>query len=304
MKSYTHSTGTFIGKGGAEIFFQSWAVPSPNAVLVIAHGVGEHSSRYGNIIEKLDGSNISIYADDHRGHGKSGGKRGHVDSFMDYVYDLKLFIDFISEENSNLPLILLGHSMGGLIAFKYALTYPDDLLGLILSSAGLVTAVEVPAWKITLGKFFSKYAPGLSMSTGLVSSDLSHDQGTVEVYDNDPLVHDKVSSRWYTEFTGTGEECLNRVSELKMPLLVFHGKDDKIVDYKGSVMVYNNASSREKEMHIFESLYHETMNEVKAEREKVLETVKKWLLKTVPAKKAGKKSKPSKSVKSKGKKKR
>ncbi len=286
MKSYAHSTGTYIGKGGIEIFFQSWTVPSPRGILVAAHGVGEHSGRYGNILKALEGTNISVYANDHRGHGKSGGKRGHVNSFMEYVYDLKLFIDFIREEHGNVPLILMGHSMGGAIAFKYALTYPEDMKALILSSPGLIPAVEVPAWKIAMGKFFSKYIPSLSMSTGLDANQLSHDRDVVEAYINDPMVHDKVSARWYTEFVSTGQECLSRAKELKMPLLVFHGKDDSIVDYKGSAMTFNSAGSRDKTLRVFDGLYHETMNEVKNEREKVLDTVKQWILKTLGGRKA------------------
>ena len=293
MKSYTLTTGTFIGKGGVEIFFQSWTVPSPRGILVIAHGVGEHSDRYGHMLDKLDGSGISVYANDHRGHGKSGGPRGHVDSFMEYIYDMKLFIDFIKEENGDLPLILMGHSMGGVIAFKYSLTYPEDMAALILSSAGLIPAVVVPSWKVAMGKFFSKYIPSLAMSTGLNPAELSHDKNEVEAYENDPLVHDKVSSRWYTEYMSVSEECLNRSLELRLPLLVFHGKNDLIVDYKGSVMAYNNASSMDKTLHVFDNLYHETMNEKKEDREKVLDTVKKWILRVLATVKTVKRAAPA-----------
>ncbi|MBN1533679.1 MAG: lysophospholipase [Spirochaetes bacterium] len=283
MKSYAHTTGTFIGKGGVEIFFQSWTVPSPRGILVIAHGVGEHSGRYANIIERLAGAGISVYANDHRGHGRSGGKRGHVDSFMEYVYDLKLLVDFVKEEHAKIPMVLMGHSMGGTIAFKYALTYPEDMKGLVLSSAGLITAVEVPGWKTSMGRFFSKYLPGLSMATGLDASQLSHDRDVVEAYENDPLVHGKVSARWYTEFTSTGEECLRRASELRMPLLVFHGKGDLIVDYRGSLQTHDGASSADKTLYVFENLYHETMNEAQQERQRVLDIVSKWILKAVAA---------------------
>ena len=95
MESYRHDTGSFTGKGGVEIFFQKWLVEKARAVLIIAHGLGEHSGRYGNLLNSLTGKKISVFAIDHRGHGKSDGKRGHIDSFMDFVYDLKLFVDFI-----------------------------------------------------------------------------------------------------------------------------------------------------------------------------------------------------------------
>ena len=298
MNSYTHNTGTFIGKGGTEIFFQNWCVDKPRGVLVIAHGVGEHSGRYNNIINELKGNSISIYALDHRGHGRSGGKRGHIDSLMDYVYDLKLFIDLIKEENNEIPLVLLGHSLGGVIATKYALAYSEDINSLILSSPGFIHLVEVPGWKKSLLKFTSQYAPSLTQPTRLDARYLSHDPDVIEAYENDRLVHNKVSTRFYTEFTKACDECLNRAPELRMPLLVFHGKEDKIVDYRGSEMLFNNASSPNKNIHLFDGLYHETMNEI--ENKKVLQIAARWIVKAISKKKISKHAKinrPKKPIK-------
>ncbi|MBN2078287.1 MAG: lysophospholipase [Spirochaetes bacterium] len=298
MESYTYNSGTFIGKGGTEIFFQNWDTSSPRGILVIAHGVGEHGGRYTNIIRELAKNGISIYAPDHRGHGRSGGPRGHVESFMDYVYDLKLFIDLIKEEKNELPLVLLGHSMGGVIACKYALSYPDDVDALVLSSPAVMPAVEVPAWKTKLGKVFSRYAPSFSMKTGLNPEELSHDLDVVDAYENDRLVHDHVSARWYTEFTKAGEECINRALELRMPLMVFQGREDKIVDYRGSETLFRNASSLKKELHIFEGLYHETMNE--KDNVTVLQLVARWITGAMRIKKSVKganKNAPKKPIK-------
>src|SRR4030042_691159 len=221
MSSYAHNTGTFIGKGGTEIFFQNWCVDNPKGVIVITHGLGEHSGRYDNIINTLKGNRISIYALDHRGHGRSGGKRGRVDSFMDYVYDLKLFIDLIKEENSTVPLILLGHSMGGAIACKYSITYSEDLDGLILSSPAFIFGGTAPKWKKKIGIFLSKYLPGLAMPTGLPTKDLSHDPYVIEAYENDRLVHDLMSTRLNTEFAKNGDEGISRGAEPRIPLLLF-----------------------------------------------------------------------------------
>ena len=298
MKSYTHNTGTFIGKSGTEIFFQNWCVDNPHGILVIVHGVGEHSGRYDNIINELKGKNISIYALDHRGHGRSGGKRGHIDSFMDYVYDVKLFIDLIKEENSKIPLIVLGHSLGGVIATKYALSYSEDLNGLVLSSPGFVHLVKVPGWKKSLSKIVSRYVPGLTQPTKLDARYLSHDADVVEAYENDRLVHDKVTTRFYTEFTQACEECLSRASELRTPLLVFHGTGDRIVDYHGSEKLFNNASSRDKNIHLFDDYYHETMNELG--KKKVLQITARWIVNAISRKKISKRAKtnrPKKPIK-------
>jgi alpha-beta hydrolase superfamily lysophospholipase len=287
MKGYKHGTGTFIGKGGMEIFFQTWMAEKPKGIVVLSHGLGEHSGRYDNLIERMRGGGVSFYALDHRGHGRSGGNRGHVDSFMEYVQDMKVFITQIKDEYPGLPLVLLGHSLGGLIAMKYALTHPGDMKALVLSSAGLVPAVRVPEWKKKMGMFFSRYIPTLAMSNELDAGDLSHDRATVDAYVNDSLVHDRVTSRWYAEFTATEEECLRRASELRMPLLVIHGKADKMVDYRGSEKVYADALAKDKTLHIFAGLYHETMNETPSERSKVLDVVAKWIAAHLGAKTAG-----------------
>lgn len=285
-KEYTHNVGTFIGKGGVEIFFQSWNVPKPKGVVIIVHGLGEHSGRYENLLEKMKGKGVSFFAPDHRGHGRSGGKRGHVMSFMEYVFDLKLLVDFIRDDYEKIPLFLLGHSMGGVIALKYAFTYQEDIDGLIISSAGLVPVLEVPKWKESLGRFFSRRMPGLTMPSGLPAEAISRDNAVVKAYEDDPLVHDKVSSRWFTEFTDSGQECLDRAGELKVPILLFHGTEDGLVHPRGTEQIYEGASSRDKELYLFDGLYHETMNELPEDRERVLNMVSGWILKRIAPRKA------------------
>jgi len=298
MKRYAHSMGVFLADDMVRIFYQSWQAQKPKGVVVISHGLGEHSDRYSNIMNALAGAGISFYALDHRGHGKSGGKRGHVDRYMKYVDDLKKLVDtLVKTENPGLPVILLGHSMGGLIAMRYALEYPEDLKGLILSAPALVPAVAVPGWKKSLGRIFSVIAPGLAMNNELDPADISSDPDVVQAYRDDPLVHDMVSARWYTEYLKSAAECLDRAGELTVPLLVFHGTDDRIVDFAGTVQVHESATSRDKKKQLFEGLYHETMNEVEHERVKVLDAAAKWILshlgkekKTGTAKKPGKKA--------------
>ncbi len=285
MEAHVQESGTIIGKEGVEIFYRKWIAEKPKGLLVIAHGVGEHSDRYNNIVSQLQNSNITIYAIDHRGHGKSGGKRGHTSSFDNYIFDLKQIVDLAKKENENLPIALLGHSMGGVIAFKYNLSHSQDLDGLIISSPGFIPAVDVPSWKKQLGNIFSSIVPTLSMPTGIPSTDISHDSDVVEAYDNDPMVTGKVSARWYTEFTKTSEECLNRAPEIQTPFLIFHGKDDKIASYKGSEIAFEKVSSPNKKIYLFDGLYHETMNETLDERNKVLKIVEKWITTTLNTKK-------------------
>lgn len=281
MSDYKETTGIFAGVNNAQIHYQSWKADNPRGVIVIAHGLGEHSGRYDNLVKIMQDDGVSFYALDHRGHGRSEGKRGHVGSFSEYTEDLKTLFRLVQKENQAVPVILLGHSMGGVIAFQYALKYPQDISGLILSSAGLIPAGELPIWKKLLAGVLSKIVPSLAMSNGLNSSDLSHDQAVVDAYVNDPLVHDRVSSRWFVEFTRAGMESLRRASELSMPLLVIHGADDKIVDFRGSKEVMANASSLDKKFYLFEGLFHETMNEVSPEKEKVVNSIRDWIVKLI-----------------------
>jgi alpha-beta hydrolase superfamily lysophospholipase len=278
MKGYVHVMGVFLADDMVRIFYQGWITAKPRGVVLISHGLGEHSERYGNIMSALSGSGVSFYALDHRGHGKSGGKRGHVDSFMKYIEDMKKLVEtVIKKENKGLPILLLGHSMGGLIAMRYALQYAEDLKGLILSAPALMPAVTVPGWKKILGRLFSLIAPRITMNNELDPADISSDPDVVQAYRDDPLVHDMVSARWYTEYVDTAEYCLSRPSELEMPLLVIHGMLDKMVSPEGSKIVYENSGSTDREIFLFDGLFHETMNEKPEDRKKVLKTISGWI---------------------------
>lgn len=175
----------------------------------------------------------------------------------------------------------MGHSMGGLIACKYALSHSSDIDGLILSAPAFILAVEVPGWKTAMGKFFSRYVPGLTMSNELDPKRLTHDEDVVKAYIKDPFVHNKVTARFYTEFTSAGAECVARAGELAMPLLIFHGEEDKMVSPRGSEIIYAKASTdgKHKVLHIYPGLFHETMNETLKERNRVLDTVVIWIVK-------------------------
>lgn len=277
MENYGHSSATFQSFDGLKLFYQKWLSKDAKGIVVIAHGLGEHSSRYSNLLEELAGNSISFYALDHRGHGRSEGKRGHITSFNDFTTDLDSLVEMARKENPAIPVILLGHSMGGVIAFQYVLQYPQAVDALILSSAGLIPILNVPGWLQSVVKVLSRIAPGLTISNGLDASGLSHDQSVVAQYLDDPLVHDKVSVRWSAEFIAAGQESLRRAGELSLPLLIIHGQEDPIVDYQGSVKVMELASSPDKTLHIFEGLLHETMNETPELRQDVLARVGEWI---------------------------
>lgn len=287
MKKFEHKTGVFLADDNVRIFYQCWLSQQSKGAVVISHGLGEHSDRYSNLMEYLGGSGISFFAIDHRGHGKSGGKRGHTERFMKYVDDIKKFVDeIIRPLTGKLPLILLGHSMGGLIAFRYVLEYPEDFTALVLSAPALIPAVKVPGWKKFLGRIFSVIAPSLAMNNELDPADISSDPDVVQAYRDDPLVHDMVTARWYTEYLNTAEYCLARPAEIEMPLLIVHGMADRMVSPEGSIITFENASSTDKKLFTFDGLFHETMNERQEERKKVIKTIGTWIVDHVQSGKA------------------
>lgn len=278
MGTYTESTGNLNGQGDISLFWHAWTVPQPLGIVVLVHGLGEHGGRYINLINRLQGERVSFYTVDHRGHGRSAGKRGHLNTFMNYIEDLKLLVDMAHQQNPALKLIMLGHSMGGSIAARYALEHPKDIDALILSAAGLILKGDVPVWQDRLARILSRVAPSVSFPNGLCADHLSHDPQLVQAYREDPLVHNKISARWYTEMLDNSQQVLSHASELAMPLLVIHGEGDQIVDITGSEQIFKAARSTDKQYKPFPGLYHETMNERQPEREGVLHVIGGWIV--------------------------
>lgn len=306
MAKFSCSQGKFAGKGNVEIFYQQWAADRPKVNVVIVHGLGEHSGRYSNIIEACDGKGISFFAIDHRGHGRSNGDRGHTNSFMDYIIDLKIFVNMIRKNHPDTPLLMLGHGLGGTIACKYALTYQNDLAGLILSSPGFIPTINVPVLRSKCADLLSALTPSLSISYGIDPAELTHDEASIAGFADDPLVHTTITPRFYTEYLEGASFCLDHARQLRLPLLIVHGGEDRFCDPKGSQLVYDRADAEDKKIAIIPGLFHETMNEELKPRTKVLSILTKWIsshshvksvrhASTAPVKKkaAAKKAKPA-----------
>ncbi|MDA3899466.1 MAG: lysophospholipase [Spirochaetes bacterium] len=276
MSNYNYEDGKINGKEEVELYYQAWLSPREKAILIIVHGLGEHCGRYSNLLDQLSGKGISVYGMDLRGHGKSGGRRGHVESFLDYVHDLKSFIELIKEKHDGVPIYMLGHSMGATIACRYALQYQEDLSGIITTAGAFIPKVEVPSFIQKTGLILSKIVPKLQKKNGIDPSKLSHDAEVVSLYKQDELVHDLVTVRWYTEFNKNVENCLGRGVEIRLPALILHGGSDEIADIKGSKLLFDKIMSTDKEMKVFEDLYHEIMNET-GNKTQVLAVISKWM---------------------------
>lgn len=263
---------------GLNIFYRHYKASPEKARMVISHGLGEHSGRYLNVINRLVPKGISIFAPDFRGHGKSDGKRGHVLSFDDYLEDLySIFEEVVKEKKPGKKCFLLGHSMGGLIAINYAISRQETIDGLIISSPSLGVAVKVPAIKAALGKAMSSLWPGLSLNNELDASKLSHDEQVVMAYRNDPLVHNRVTARWFTEFLSAMENTNNHILEIKAPFLMQIAGDDHLVNAAASKSFFEKLSSKDKTLHVYEGLYHEIFNEKEADRKPAIDDLESWI---------------------------
>ena len=278
MHHYQESISTFNGQNGMEIFYRHLPAKNARAGMVVAHGLGEHSGRYFNIFNRLVPAGYAIWALDFRGHGRSPGKRGHIDTFDQYVLDLKTLVE-LARENSPAggKLFLLGHSMGGLIALNYAERFSETIDGVVVSSPGLGLKVRGPALKALLGKVMSSIWPGLSMGNGLDASKISHDPDVVKAYVVDPLVHDRVTARFFTEFLAAMDETNTKASGLKAPILMQVAGDDHMTDAQSAKSFYENLDVADKKLLFYDTLYHEIYNETLVEKEAVLDDLEKWL---------------------------
>jgi alpha-beta hydrolase superfamily lysophospholipase len=279
MPNLPEKTDSFKSQDGLNIFYRHYPAPNEKARLVIAHGLAEHSGRYGNVIERLFPKDISIWALDHRGHGQSDGPRGHILSFDEYLNDLRTMVEIAKTGISeNTKCFLLGHSMGGLIALMFAIQNPNKIDGLVVSSPGLGMKVKVSGFKVVMGKLMSSIWPTLSLGNELDSSKISRDKEVVKKYDHDPLRHSKVSARWFTEFLASMEKAQRLAPAMKLPILMQLAGEDHLVDAQASKTFYEKLTVEDKTLHFYDGLYHEVYNELAPDRKKVLDDLENWIM--------------------------
>ncbi len=280
MAALPETTGEFVSPDGIKIFYRQYQAEAERARMVLSHGVGEHSGRYGNVIERVLPKGFSVWAPDHRGHGQSGGKRGHVLNFVQYLTDLRLTVELAKKDMpGEMPCFLLGHSMGGLIALDFAQHYPELIDGVVASSPCLGMVIEIPAVKKVLGSFMSYVWPGMTMGSGLDATKISRDENVVSTYNNDPLVHDRVSARFFTELLAAMESVNQQASALNVPVLMQVAGEDYLVNADSSKHFFEKLTLQDKTLHVYDDMYHEIYNAPQDQKERVLDDLETWLLK-------------------------
>jgi len=266
----------FSGVGGVRLYGRAWLPDeAPIAAVILAHGAAEHCGRYEHVAARLNAGRYAVYAIDHRGHGRSGGRRGNIGRFEWLIADLHTLIESARQAHPGLPLFLVGHSMGGAIALGYALAHERDITALALSAPALSMGELVPSWQIRLVRVLSAIAPNLGVLT-LPAAAVSRDPAVVKAYDEDPLVYRGAApARTVSELAGAMAGFAHHAAELRMPVLIQHGTGDSLVPLAGNRPVYERLGSADKTLLVYEGLYHEIYNE--PERGRVLDDLVAWL---------------------------
>jgi alpha-beta hydrolase superfamily lysophospholipase len=275
-----HEEGRFAGVGGLEIYWQAWLPAArPRAIVLISHGGAEHGGRYAWTAGQLNERGHAVYAIDHRGHGRSAGPRAYVDRIDNAVADLDVLHGIARDRHPELPVFVLGHSMGGLIAIVYALRHQDDLTGLVLS-APLAVIEANPATRLA-SRVLSAVAPRLPVYK-IDATTVSRDPEVVRAYDEDPLNHrGMLPARTVGELAATTATFAERLPELRLPILTVYGSGDRLVDNAGSILVEERCGSADSTLIAYDGLYHEVLNE--PERDRVIADVAGWIDARAPA---------------------
>ena len=272
-----HSDGQFKGACDVDIYYQTWLPEGEiKAAVLLVHGLGEHSGRYLNLVNRFVALGYSVYAVDHIGHGKSEGIRKHVDSFSDFSDTLDIYVERLKEWHGDKPLFLLGHSMGGLIAAHYLLKHQSLFTGAILSAPALKISDGIPQIKIVVGKFLARFFPKAGLLP-IHPTRISRDLSVVQSYMDDPLIHKgKASARLASELVNAMQRVHEGAATFTLPMLIIQGTEDAIVHPQGSQEFYDGIASKDKTLKMYEGLYHEAFNE--PEKEQVFNDVEQWLI--------------------------
>ena len=266
---------SFPGQAGVSISWECWLPDeTPRAVVVVAHGYGEHIGRYGNLVEALVPAGYGVYGPDHRGHGRSGGHRALIDTYAYLLDDLDKVFGIVAAKHPGVPVFLVGHSMGGNIALASALLNQERLRGLILSGPA-VTNDGIPKPLMLVARVLGRIAPKLGVKK-LAAGGVSRDPAVVAAYEADPLVyHGKMPAGTGAALIRTSAQFPTQLPSLMIPLLVVHGSDDVVVSVESGRTAHRLAGSIDKQIRVYDGLHHEVFNE--PEHEKVLDDVRVWL---------------------------
>jgi len=265
--------GSFEGVGGLKIFTRAWRPAKPRGAVVLVHGFNSHSAYYSWVAEQLNANNLAAYALDLRGRGRSDGERFYVQKFDDYVNDVAVFVSMVKRSEPGLPVFMLGHSAGGVVAAVYALDHQQELAGLI--SESFAHEVPAPDFALAVLKGLSHVAPHAHV-VRLKNEIFSRDAKVVAAMDADPLIaHEVQPTQTMAEMVRADERLKKEFSRIVLPLLILHGTADKATKPSGSKRFYENAGAKDKTLKLYDGHYHDLLNDLG--KEQVMADIQAWL---------------------------
>jgi alpha-beta hydrolase superfamily lysophospholipase len=271
-----HTEGHLTATDGLTLRTQRWLLDGPaKAVIVLTHGHGEHSGRYGHTALALNAAGYAVYTYDVRGHGKSGGPRGHAPGLEALLDDVQLIYDWAKVENAGKTFFLMAHSMGGNTTLNYALRRKPGVAGVVLSSPWLKPVTPPSPTLMWVGRLLSRLAPALALDSGISGEPLAHDADLLNSFPDLNLTHTKITPRMFTTVFAAAEYALAHAAEFTLPLLILHAGADRLASPAASQAFYEKAGSSDKSHRLFEGMYHEILNET--ERGKVMQEIVGWL---------------------------
>lgn len=272
----TRTERSFDGVGGVRIVYDTWTPDDPaRGVVVLAHGYAEHARRYDHVAQRFGEAGLIVYALDHRGHGRSGGKRVHLRDISEYTADFDTLVKIAAAEQPELKRIVVGHSMGGGIVFAYGVEHPCDYAAMVLSGPAVDAQHTASPVRVAAAKVLGRIVPGLPVEE-LDADAVSRDPDVVAAYKADPLVyHGKLPAGIARALIVVGESMPRRAGALTAPVLVVHGEKDRLIPVAGSHRLVECVASDDVHLKVYPELFHEVFNE--PERALVLDDVMSWI---------------------------
>lgn len=272
----THREGRFPGVGNLSLYYQAWLPTGQRtrAALVNLHGLGDHSGLYPNLSSRFPAKGVALYAFDMRGNGRSPGQRAYLGSWKEYRGDLDAFLRQVREWEPDVPLFLLGNSLGGLVVLDFVLHHPGRVEG-VIAAAPVLGDVGVPPVLMALGRIMSRVLPRFSLNVGMDLSGLARDPSIVQEVLADPLFHRRGTARLSTEVTAAIDRVQQLASRLSLPLLILHGAADRMVPPDGSRRFFAKVRYPDRELREYPGAYHGLFADLGFEQ--VLGDLERWI---------------------------
>jgi acylglycerol lipase len=278
-----HQENQFPGWDGTPLYCQAWVPTGPRsrAVIVNLHGLGDHSGLYLNLANYFPARGMALYAYDMRGNGRSPGQRAFIRNWQEYRDDLHRFVARVAELERDIPLFLLGNSLGGLVVLDYALDHPAGLAG-VIAAAPPLGRLGVPPLLLALGRVMSRVWPRFSLEVGMDLNGLARDPAVKEMVLADPFFHRRGTARLSTEVTAAIEQVQQGAADLSVPLLLLHGSADRMVPPDGSRSFFAKVRYPDREFREYPEGYHALFADLNYGA--VLQDLERWIEAHIPVK--------------------